>query len=147
MKLELGADSFRVISEKGETLLMQSADFPMLYMGCGNENVDMYHGNFKIEDYVTSRMPMKVSLVKETENGCEISYEGGLLAKLSIAGSALTLQFETKENWNRVWFRLPATKEERCYGCGEQMSYFNLRGRHFPLWTSEPGVGRGQYAY
>lgn len=22
------------------------------------------------------------------------------------------------------------------------MSYFNLRGRHFPLWTSEPGVGR-----
>ena len=147
MKLELGADSFRVISEKGETLLMQSADFPMLYMGCGNENVDMYHGNFKIEDYVTSRMPMKVSLVKETENGCEISYEGGLLAKLSIAGSALTLQFETKENWNRVWFRLPATKEERCYGCGEQMSYFNLRGRHFPLWTSEPGVGRDKSTY
>ena len=22
------------------------------------------------------------------------------------------------------------------------MSYFNLRGRNFPLWTSEPGVGR-----
>ncbi|MDY7511513.1 hypothetical protein SPJ20_24495, partial [Ralstonia wenshanensis] len=22
------------------------------------------------------------------------------------------------------------------------MSYFDLRGRHFPLWTSEPGVGR-----
>lgn len=22
------------------------------------------------------------------------------------------------------------------------MSYFNMRGRRFPLWTSEPGVGR-----
>ena len=22
------------------------------------------------------------------------------------------------------------------------MSYFDMRGRRFPLWTSEPGVGR-----
>nr|MCU0729072.1 alpha-glucosidase [Sphingopyxis sp.] len=25
---------------------------------------------------------------------------------------------------------------------GEQMSYLSLRGRRFPMWTSEPGVGR-----
>lgn len=27
------------------------------------------------------------------------------------------------------------------------MSYFNLRGRHFPLWSSEPGVGRDKTTY
>lgn len=27
------------------------------------------------------------------------------------------------------------------------MSYFNLRGRHFPIWTSEPGVGRDKTTY
>lgn len=27
------------------------------------------------------------------------------------------------------------------------MSYFNLRGRNFPLWTSEPGVGRDKTTY
>jgi alpha-glucosidase len=25
---------------------------------------------------------------------------------------------------------------------GEQMSYLALNGRAFPMWTSEPGVGR-----
>jgi len=38
--------------------------------------------------------------------------------------------------------RLFATKEEKIYGCGEQPSYFNLRDRSYPLWTSEAGVGR-----
>ncbi|MDE5005185.1 alpha-glucosidase, partial [Francisella tularensis subsp. holarctica] len=31
---------------------------------------------------------------------------------------------------------------EKVFGCGEQLSYFNLRGRNLQLWTSEPGVGR-----
>ncbi len=46
------------------------------------------------------------------------------------------------EAYNRFWVRLPAERKEHVWGCGEQMSYFDLRGRHFPLWTSEPGVGR-----
>ncbi|MFX6330578.1 hypothetical protein ABTF76_20200, partial [Acinetobacter baumannii] len=48
---------------------------------------------------------------------------------------------------NRLWWRVPAQTEEHVWGCGEQMSYFDLRGRHFPLWTSEPGVGRDKSTY
>jgi alpha-glucosidase len=43
---------------------------------------------------------------------------------------------------NRLWLRLPAQADEHVWGGGEQFSYFDLRGRHFPLWSSEPGVGR-----
>ena len=43
---------------------------------------------------------------------------------------------------NRIWLRVVAEKDEHVWGGGEQMSYFDLRGRRFPLWTSEPGVGR-----
>ncbi len=43
---------------------------------------------------------------------------------------------------NRVWLRLVAESDEHVWGGGEQMSYFDMRGRRFPLWTSEPGVGR-----
>jgi hypothetical protein len=39
---------------------------------------------------------------------------------------------------NRFWFRLRATPGEAIWGCGKQMSYFDLRGRLFPLSTSEP---------
>jgi hypothetical protein len=43
---------------------------------------------------------------------------------------------------NRLWLRVPAEADEHVWGGGEQFSYFDLRGRHFPLWSSEPGVGR-----
>eukprot|EP01117_Protostelium_nocturnum_P012774 TRINITY_DN4729_c0_g1_i2.p1 TRINITY_DN4729_c0_g1~~TRINITY_DN4729_c0_g1_i2.p1 ORF type:complete len:567 (+),score=183.14 TRINITY_DN4729_c0_g1_i2:379-2079(+) len=43
---------------------------------------------------------------------------------------------------NRFWIRLEGEEKERIWGGGEQMSYFDLSGRRFPLWTSEPGVGR-----
>ena len=45
---------------------------------------------------------------------------------------------------NRLWIRVSAEPDEHVWGGGEQMSYFDLRGRRFPFWTSEPGVGRDQ---
>src|SRR5699024_9517323 len=51
------------------------------------------------------------------------------------------------KSYNRSWIRIPANEKEKIYGCGEQLSYFNLRGRNFPLWTSEPGVGRNKETY
>jgi len=45
---------------------------------------------------------------------------------------------------NRFWFRFPARPDEKVYGGGEQFSHFNMRGRRFPLWTSEQGVGRNK---
>jgi alpha-glucosidase len=43
---------------------------------------------------------------------------------------------------DRLWVRLEAEPDEHVWGGGEQMSYLDLRGRRFPMWTSEPGVGR-----
>ena len=53
------------------------------------------------------------------------------------------IEFErAAEGINRIWWRVASRPGEHVWGCGEQMSYFDLRGRTFPLWTSEPGVGR-----
>ena len=38
---------------------------------------------------------------------------------------------------DRVWLRLHAEAEEHVYGGGEQFSYFDLRGRIFPMWIQE----------
>ena len=43
---------------------------------------------------------------------------------------------------NRIAIDLAATDGESVWGGGEQMSYLRLNGRRFPMWTSEPGVGR-----
>lgn len=58
-------------------------------------------------------------------------------------GEATTLKFlEAAPGLNRFWLRLTSRADERLYGLGEQMSYFDLKGRLYPLWSSEPGVGR-----
>lgn len=66
--------------------------------------------------------------------------------------------------YNRLWLNLPGKKDEYLYGGnnhvtwdrdgiahqfpysfllgGEQYSHFNLKGRAFPMWCREQGVGR-----
>ena len=63
------------------------------------------------------------------------------LLHLQISGGEIAL-VAADLALNRFWLRLIAEPAERVWGAGEQMSYLDLRGRRFPLWTSEPGVGR-----
>ncbi|WP_461215910.1 alpha-glucosidase [Lacticaseibacillus sp. GG6-2] len=123
---------------------------PFVYIGQGNEDIKMYRGNFDIQDDVTERIPLSISQQTSTDNQIVLSlgHNGTELMTASFgldAEGRLTIRFHaTNDRWNRLWLRLHATDDEKIYGCGEQMSYFNLRGHHFPLWTSEPGIGRNK---
>lgn len=131
-----------------ETILEQKDGQPMLYVGNGEETVDMYRGNYKIEDYVVERRPLFVTGTSYTQEGVSLEFGEELQATVVTSGDFATITF-TKLNpdINRFWLRVRASEDEHCYGCGEQMSYFDMRGRHFPLWTSEPGVGRDKTTY
>jgi alpha-glucosidase len=142
MKFVLDGDNL-ALEYQGQVIFKHSKENPFLYLGTGKEEIDSYRGNYKIKDNIESRIPLKnVELVgsnsiKFYSNGLE------LLLTIREENSRLLFDFECNdETINRTWFRLFATPEEKVYGCGEQASYFNLRGRNFPLWTSEPGVGR-----
>lgn len=130
------------------TILKQTGHMPMIYVGHGEASIDMYRGNFKIEDYVVERYPLKVSSIQETANGYDIHFSDEIIAHVNVSCERTSIHFEKlNERINRFWLRVLADDDEKCYGCGEQMSYFNLRGRHFPLWSSEPGVGRDKSTY
>ena len=136
------------LTRDGQTLLASEEGFPLLFVGHGEESVDMYRGNFHIEDYIAERRPLRASSIEATDAGAVIEYGEDLSLRVTLDGDCATLSFMQKNpNVNRLWLRIPAEKDEYVWGCGEQMSYFNLRGRHFPLWTSEPGVGRDKTTY
>ena len=136
------------LEHQGSVLLRSSEAFPFLYAGAGQETVDMYRGNFKIEDYVTERRPLAVTAVLPLPDGLSVEYGDDLSLQITLEGDCAGLAFTQKNpDINRLWLRVSAEPDECCWGCGEQMSYFNLRGRHFPLWTSEPGVGRDKSTY
>jgi sulfoquinovosidase len=139
-------------------LLKHSVADPAIYMGCGDETIDMYRGNFQIADYVIERIPLRYAEInnKDNNSGCssiEIrlhkdDVEALLTMDIVEKKGELSINFTQQDRrYNRLWIRLCAQEDEKIYGCGEQMSYFNLRGRNYPLWTSEPGVGRDKSTY
>lgn len=139
----------------GDALLFRHADnAPAIYIGRGQAAFDMYRGNFEIEDYLETREPLAHLETKQDEHGYRLEFRRHAKDSLQLelrlettaAGSYLTTHYAAP-TINRTWWRLPAELNEHVWGCGEQMSYLNLRGRHFPLWTSEPGVGRDKRTY
>lgn len=147
MQLKAVSQGF-TISCQDKLLLRHSEVEPAVFLGRGRERMEIHQGNFDIEDYVEERLPLTCLEVDE-DRGLVRMAAGGrevlqLLLKEKTAKSfEISLQVVGDgDSFNRFWLRLPAEEKEYVWGCGEQMSYFNLRGRHFPLWTSEPGVGR-----
>jgi alpha-glucosidase len=125
----------------GHVVLRQTADAPCIFVGRGRADVRMYRGNFDIAERLDERVALRHSTVDGDR--VELSAEAGLRPLLSMAVVEGRLTFSSSDSaLNRLWFRVPCSAGERFWGAGEQMSYFNLAGRRFPLWTSEPGVGR-----
>lgn len=147
MQIKVKSDEFQ-LTANGKEILVHGKERPMIYVGVGQEDVDMYRGNFKISDYVTERYPLTLTEAAEIPDGVKLNFENRIQVNVKCENDVCTLDFEQKDDRiNRFWFRVAADKDEKCYGCGEQMSYFNLRGRNFPIWTSEPGVGRDKTTY
>lgn len=133
----------------GRLLLRHRPNAPCLFVGVGQPRMDMYRGNFEIEDRLEERTPLRHAEVRSVAEGYEIAFgaDAGLAPRLVVlvreGHGGATLEFSARDpEVNRIWVRLCAEPDEHVWGGGEQMSYFDLRGRRFPLWTSEPGVGR-----
>ncbi len=147
MNFVLFENGFKLLHDTQE-IITHTMEKPFIYIGYGQENVDMYRGNFKINDYVIERYPVKNFKIEQQKKKFCLNFEDKVRAIFDINDEKVIINFEKLENnINRFWIRINSDENEKCYGCGEQMSYFNLRGRNFPLWTSEPGVGRDKSTY
>ena len=130
---------------RDRVLLRHTPDAPCLFAGLGTATMAMLHGNFDIEDRLEERCALRHLVVEGDVLHFHRDAAGPawLSFRLHIEGDAARLDLiDSLPDLNRVWLRMHAEPDEQVWGCGEQMSYFNLRGRRFPLWTSEPGVGR-----
>lgn len=140
MHLRNMADGFE-LTINGTPVLRHTTECPSIFVGKGQERMDMYRGNFDIEDYVVERVALRHAAVDG--DNIVLSADEGQPPKLRLHIAQDTVRIETLDpSINRFWLRTVAEKDECVWGGGEQMSYFNMRGRKFPLWTSEPGVGR-----
>ena len=45
----------------------------------------------------------------------------------------------------RFWAEVVGEETEHIYGGGEQYTYLDLKGRRYPIWVREQGVGRNRH--
>ncbi len=114
-------------------------DAPALRIARGAPEITMLRGNFRIEDNPLDLIePLECQVL---HNVAQLLHHGTEVAQLRIEQGALVVE-TSDSSFNRLWLRFHAEPGEAVWGGGEQMSYLALNGRSFPMWTSEPGVGR-----
>lgn len=131
----------------GRVLLRHRSTCPALVMARGHAQVTMLHGNFRIED-----SPADMCEPADWIAGCDANSDvsadhvtlldqGQACARIGWGDDGLHVK-ALDPAIDRLWLSFHAEAGETVWGGGEQMSYFTLNGRAFPMWTSEPGVGR-----
>ncbi|WP_144938416.1 alpha-glucosidase [Paenibacillus sp. 32O-W] len=137
----------------GRVIIRHSRTEPWIYAGHGQGQYDMYRGNFKVSDRLGEKLALVDYAVESSDAGdVRVTFSKSGLLPLTVVfrvedDRAVIRFVGNKEGINRLWLRLAAEEQEHVYGCGEQFSHFDLRGRNFPLWTSEQGVGRNKDTY
>ncbi|WP_369026908.1 alpha-glucosidase [Qipengyuania sp. RANM35] len=138
LRFSASEDAFELRLD-GKLLLRHANSCPAVVIARGNPSVEMYRGNFRIEDAPgESVRPDSFSLEGD---GAVLLSDGVEVVRLSLAGSALQVD-ALDPSFDRIHLHFHAEAGEVVWGGGEQMSYLALNGRRLPMWTSEPGVGR-----
>ncbi|XP_071950242.1 sulfoquinovosidase-like [Antedon mediterranea] len=136
----------------GIHVIEHSKKTQFVYVGSGKTKYKSHYGNFEIDDYLEERFGLNhVDVVEQNQKTVVMRFGRHALSlqvTLTVEDDVLTVAFgQLPPGMNRLWFRIKADGEEKVYGAGEQFSYFNMRGKNFPIWTREQGVGRNKSTY
>ena len=126
----------------GRVVLSHRETCPAVVMALGDPAVEMVRGNFRISDQPQGeRSPIPWQIDNQTVT---LFDQDQAAARLTLTDSSLTAEL-LLPGYDRLHLRFHAEPGETVWGGGEQMSYLALSGRAFPMWTSEPGVGRDKH--
>lgn len=89
-------DRVFTLKNGSDVLLHTDANTPMVYVGYGEEHVEMYRGNFKLEDHLLERRPLTLTSARVTEQGIELDLEGQLKLLVTEKEGAVTLTVAEK---------------------------------------------------
>ena len=166
IRLDVHGDGFSLYY-KGQRLIEHTRRRPCLTVGMGDGHYGVTRGHFRIRDRVRERVPCRDFRILESGDGSDstnarrsasgtkaatrstgrgvIEFTGLIRLVFSEEDGRLKLTFpDPKASWNRVWLDLWAQPGEHIYGCGEQYSELDLRGKRLPVWSQEQGIGRGR---
>lgn len=126
----------------GRAVLSQRGDAPCVAMAAGAPQITMVRGNFRLSDSPVAATPLSRCEVTGPGAMRLSSADGAAELAVTLAPDAPRLIVKALSSHDRMTIDFTLQADDVLWGGGEQMSYLALNGRNFPIWTSEPGVGR-----
>ncbi|MFM7377725.1 MAG: alpha-glucosidase [Erythrobacter sp.] len=126
----------------GRAVLCHLPENHAISVASGAPQVAMVRGNFRLSDEAVAAKPLCRAEVDADGGVVLASADDSARLALTLAPDASRLTLKALSGHDRITFDLLIAQEDVLWGGGEQMSHLVLNGRNFPLWTSEPGVGR-----
>ncbi|MCU0947130.1 MAG: alpha-glucosidase, partial [Porphyrobacter sp.] len=124
----------------GRTILRHLPEHPAISVAYGNPAITMVRGNFRLSDVCVAAAPLIRSNRDSAGQLLLASADDSAAVAVDVEGARLT--FTALSGHDRITLDFLLAEDDILWGGGEQMSYLALNGRNFPIWTSEPGVGR-----
>jgi sulfoquinovosidase len=124
------------------TILTQRPELPAARVALGAPQVTMVRGNFRHEDNAAPAPDLSRCTVIDARRALLASADDTARLEFAIDADARKLRLRVLTPHDRITVDFTLAPEDVLWGGGEQMSYLALNGRRFPIWTSEPGVGR-----
>lgn len=105
-------------------------------VGIGQDNYAMSRGTFKTNDRITEK---RVLNCISSSNNRYVFKDADIQAVMyvNIEGNHVTCSFDCPSKFNRLWIQISSSADEGIYGCGEQFTHLNLKGKKVPIWVSE----------
>lgn len=131
------ADNTLSIALRGQVIYTLGKGQTLLTVGRGSCTYKMSHGSFKIKENCQWQPALTVKSIRLADGKAVIALNRGQCQIEIVDGNKLYFTFDLPDDCNRMCFDLPATADECVYGCGENFSDFNLRGKKARVWVAE----------
>ncbi|MBV1709757.1 MAG: alpha-glucosidase [Erysipelothrix sp.] len=102
----------------------------------GQATYTMNRGTFATKDRISEKKVLKY--ISSSDD--RYIYRNGdieVAMQVSRDDDQINCTFEAPSHINRLWIQIPSSKDEGIYGCGEQFTHLNLKGKKVPIWVSE----------
>lgn len=108
-----------------------------LKIGIGHATYTMSRGSFKTKDKI--KITKKLHFIEVVNDEYRYALDGvELVMRVQKSIHKTTLQFFCSSlDYNRFWATIPSHSQQGIFGCGEQFTHFNLKGKKVPIWVSE----------
>lgn len=106
-----------------------------LVIGKGKAKYKMKRGSFTTKDNIVDRRKLTFSFKDDNRY---IFTDGKVQAEIIVDEVPyIKFHFHVDNGYNRFTLRLKTYADEHIYGCGEQYTAVDLKGKDVPIWVSE----------